>query len=262
MKTKLTFAYLISMLFLALSACKKEDSPIEGTNKFKIAEATLSGDTKVILWADQATLSVAYTPLYLTVEGGSGRITNSNITIHPEMDMHTMSHSSPTEQPVYNPTTGLYIGAVVFTMPSGDMGTWKLTIDVDDQSVDIPLTINPPATGTKLVGSYMGSDDVRYTVSLVQPLVPKIGINDLEILVNRSGHGHGFPPVEDLQIEFEPEMPSMGHGSPNNVNPVHTGNGRYKGKVNFSMSGDWRLNITLKKGETVLVDNATLDLVF
>jgi len=42
-------------------------------------------------------------------------------------------------------------------------------------------------------------------------------------------------------------MPSMGHGSPNNVNPVLTKNGHYKGKVNFTMTGDWRINLELNK---------------
>ncbi|MNR44863.1 hypothetical protein D3C85_1636520 [compost metagenome] len=45
-----------------------------------------------------------------------------------------------------------------------------------------------------------------------------------------------------------PEMPSMGHGSPNNVEPVITKNGIYKGKVNFTMTGDWKINFVLAKG--------------
>jgi hypothetical protein len=43
-------------------------------------------------------------------------------------------------------------------------------------------------------------------------------------------------------------MPSMGHGSPNNVNPTSTGKGHYKGKVNFTMTGEWKINVAIKKG--------------
>jgi hypothetical protein len=46
-------------------------------------------------------------------------------------------------------------------------------------------------------------------------------------------------------------MPTMNHGSPNNVNPVHKGNGHYKGKVNFTMTGLWRLHFTLKAGDAI-----------
>ncbi|MDZ7648356.1 MAG: FixH family protein [Cytophagales bacterium] len=49
-------------------------------------------------------------------------------------------------------------------------------------------------------------------------------------------------------------MPSMGHGSPNNVNPTHSSKGSYKGKVNFTMTGDWRLNLNISQGEAVLKD--------
>jgi hypothetical protein len=38
----------------------------------------------------------------------------------------------------------------------------------------------------------------------------------------------------------------MGHGSPNNVNPAHTTGARYAGKVNFTMTGLWRLNLRVQ----------------
>ena len=56
-----------------------------------------------------------------------------------------------------------------------------------------------------------------------------------------------FPAEDNFSITMTPEMPSMGHGSPNNVNPVLTKNGHYKGKVNFTMTGDWRINLVLNK---------------
>jgi hypothetical protein len=55
-------------------------------------------------------------------------------------------------------------------------------------------------------------------------------------------------------------MPSMGHGSPNNINPLHIKNGHYKGKVNFTMTGDWRINLVLNKdGKT---SSTFFDLLF
>lgn len=71
-----------------------------------------------------------------------------------------------------------------------------------------------------------------------------------------------FPPVSDLTVEITPEMPSMGHGSPNNVNPVYIENGHYKGKVNFTMTGDWRIHLTLKKGDRLITNKAFFDLYF
>jgi hypothetical protein len=71
-----------------------------------------------------------------------------------------------------------------------------------------------------------------------------------------------FPAVDDLSISFVPEMPSMGHSSPNNVDPVYTADGHYKGQVNFTMTGWWRLNLTLKKGDTLISDNLSFNITF
>jgi hypothetical protein len=57
-------------------------------------------------------------------------------------------------------------------------------------------------------------------------------------------------------------MPSMGHGSPNNVNPVHTSNGHYLGKVNFTMSGFWRVHLTIKKNGVLLSNDQYFDITF
>jgi hypothetical protein len=65
-----------------------------------------------------------------------------------------------------------------------------------------------------------------------------------------------------MTVEITPEMPSMGHGSPNNVNPVHTGNGHYKGTVNFTMTGDWRIHLKLTRNGRLISDKAYFDILF
>lgn len=111
--------------------------------------------------------------------------------------------------------------------------------------------------------TFRGSDDILYTLSLIQPAAPKIGINDLEVQIDKKGSGNNVSPVKDLTLAFTPRMPHMGnHSSPNNVDPVHSNDGRYKGKVNFTMSGDWRLHFTIKRGDEVLAEDVALDLLF
>ena len=258
--------YLL-ILFAAISvwllaACKKDQDKEPVPDKTKITEAVSSGGLKVTLWADRPQLTVGYNPVYITLSDASGEVRNKAVTLYPEMDMHTMQHSSPAEQPVYDASQGVYAGAVVFTMPSGEMGTWKLTVDAEGQAVDLEVVVADAPANTKLVGTYVGSDDERYTISLVQPQTPRTGMNDLEILINRRADMHHFPAVSDLSIEFRPEMPSMMHGSPNNVAPVPVGNGRYRGKVNFTMTGDWRLFFTLKRNGETVVEDAYLDILF
>jgi hypothetical protein len=61
-----------------------------------------------------------------------------------------------------------------------------------------------------------------------------------------------WAPVTDLTILGTPEMPSMGHGSSGNVNPVPTADGLYTGTANFSMAGDWVLHVDLRSGDQSL----------
>lgn len=64
-------------------------------------------------------------------------------------------------------------------------------------------------------------------------------------------------PIEDVTFEpqdsfdedcsprhgFCAEMPAMGHGTSPEESPEHAGHGVYEGMTNFSMDGDWLLNI-------------------
>jgi len=61
-----------------------------------------------------------------------------------------------------------------------------------------------------------------------------------------------FSAVSNAEIEFEPWMPSMDHGSSNNQNPVYENEGFYHGVVNFNMTGDWELRFDIRRDDTDL----------
>src|SRR5690554_6570013 len=176
------------------------------------------------------------------------------------MDMGNMQHSSPIEQPVFNSNTKMYEGLVVFTMHSG-LGDWTLDVDVNGEIVTFPVNVLDSQTGTKYVGSYTGTDAEKYIVSLVKPFDWSVGMNDVSIMVHKKESMMSFPAVEDFTIVMDPQMTSMGHGSPNNVSPTPIGDGYYKGKVNFTMTGDWRLNLDLIKASDTIV-KAEIDILF
>ena len=94
-------------------------------------------------------------------------------------------------------------------------------------------------------------DGGKYFVSLIEPSTFRVGINDMEIAIYKRASMMSFPADSSLAVILTPEMPTMGHGSPNNINPVHTGNGHYKGKVNFTMTGMWYLNLDFMSGTAV-----------
>ncbi|HRP57432.1 FixH family protein [Agriterribacter sp.] len=242
------------------SACKKEGTQPDHINKTRLADIT-SDNTTITLWSDGGAIQTGYNKLYVSLKNSQGNdIKDATVTYTPMMDMISMKHSSPAEQPVYNSELQLYEGAVVFTMPTSEMGAWQLDVAVNSTTVSFPLTIS--AAPQNQLATFVGTDENKYVLALVPPLTWQVGLNDLDILINRQTSMTAFPADDGFTIEFTPEMPSMGHGSPNNVHPVSTGSGHYKGKVNYTMTGDWRLHFKLKKNDVVIAEDAYVDILF
>ncbi len=257
---------LFLAVLVATSSCSSDEEPAPNPTYglTAIAEGYTTG-IKVGLWAPEA-LFAGYNLLYLhLIDSTTGKaITDADVQLHPLMQMASMSHSCPVEEPMYDPERGLFTGAAVFTMPSGDMGSWTLSVNVtDEQSAksgpvefDIHVLNASPArlqvfqteTGQKFFMSY------RFVNSM------QVGVNDFEVIVFTYQEG-AFVPAENLIIKFTPEMPSMDHGSPNNEDPVHIGGGHYKGKANFTMTGDWRLHLELKQEDESVLATKYFDVV-
>lgn len=264
---KIFFAALVGVM--AFTSCKKEEvEPEDPTTPtptvptyYEIGTATTTNSETVTLYAKTSTLEAGYTKLYVKVtDAGGTAMENATLTFNPMMDMGAMQHSAPVEQPVFNATEHKYEGMVVFTMSSMS-GTWTLTVNVDGNPAVFTLNIAEPAT--KMVGSYTGTDGAVYIVSLVRPFNWTVGMNDFSILINKKASMMSFPADNDFDtIEFEPEMVSMQHSSPNNGAPVAQGDGYYAGQVNYTMTGDWRLHFRLIKGGVTIVDDAYVDILF
>ncbi|MFN3446260.1 MAG: FixH family protein, partial [Bacteroidia bacterium] len=177
----------------------------------------------------------------------------------------TMKHSAPVENSSDSvPADQLFKSAVVFSMG----GAWTLDINFHNHLNNkegkgvLALNVTNPTTAVMRNFIVAADDSARLFVSLVQPASPKIGLNDFEITIHKKADMMNYPAVENYTVEIEPEMPSMGHGSPNNVNPVHTTNGHYLGKVNFTMSGLWRVHLTIKKNGVLLSNDQYFDITF
>ncbi|MCF8464089.1 MAG: FixH family protein [Flavobacteriales bacterium] len=257
---------LVSAIF---TGCKKDKDPEPNNTEGLVLIATGytdAGGIKVSLYAKDSLYS-QYTPLFVEVRDSATNavIEDAHIEIMPMMDMTTMVHSAPYENPSStDAVNGLFPCAVVFQMP-GDMG-WTLDVHVHEHvnggegEVTFPLVVmNPDPTRTRVI-TPLNSSSSRLVVSYVLPTEGKVGINDFEITLHSRETMMSWPAIENYTIEIEPEMPSMGHGSPNNVNPTHTGNGHYEGKVNFTMTGLWRINLTIMDGTTVVDSTAYFDI--
>lgn len=274
---KRIYITLLSLLYLlSFSNCNKNNDPEpepepELAQQVLIAEEYAVGAGMQLSYYGYQDPFVGYNHIFFEVKDSiSGETLNENlvISIVPIMDMGTMMHSCPTEPIIYDAMLDQYAGAAVYVMPSTD-GTWTLNVTVADTSngttgsAVFDLEVIQPEEA-KLVSFVSAIDpSASYFVSLIQPSNPKIGENDFEILINRRASMMDWPAEPYLSVEIEPEMPAMNHGSPNNVNPVSIGDGHYLGIVNFTMTGWWRVNMTIKNGEgSVISDDSYFDITF
>lgn len=269
---KFIYVFLISMFVLS---CGNNDPVIQNqVNYLKIGEVVTSGSSFNVGFYTTDSLFVGYNNVYFKITDKNTGLSISHATLfmHPLMNMGTTSHACPNENPADSLTTdGYFKGAVIFSMAGTN--SWTLTLDVTangkSETVTFPITTvkatNPVKKIVVIDSLSTGSGTwtiTKYPVSLVEPSAWKVGNNPFEITVHTMASMMSFPCCEDMTIEITPEMPSMGHGSPNNVNPVSKGNGHYLGTVNFTMSGAWRINMVLKKGNRVIGKNIYFDINF
>lgn len=254
-----------------LFSCSKDDAaepdPTSGLYKISGGHATGSGLT-VDVYSSTSMLYTGYQRLYFLVKDSiSGQIiTETPITLHPMMDMGMMQHASPYENPLPVATNQLFEGSVVFIMPSTG-GTWTLGVRVTHPVTGAIGTYTSTISVTEPTESKMKSftsahNGEKYFVALIEPAKPKIGINDYELAVYKRTSMMSFPADSTLTVMHTPEMPTMGHGSPNNVMPAHVGKGHYKGKVNFTMSGFWRIHMDYLHGTEVADSTQYFDITF
>jgi copper chaperone NosL len=203
-------------------------------------------------------LQAGYNPLMLQIADPTGTtLTQAEVAFWPLMHMPEMVHGAPVEQPeaIAHPD-GHFAGGVGFPMPSGpDLGEWELGVAFDDLSrgahgeVTFPITVAP----CKLVGSFIARDDEsKLFLMVVSPQAPSVGQQPLEILAVQKTGAMAWPPVDGLTLEITPKMPTMGHGSPHNQDPVSVGQGHYQGEVNFSMAGFWTVAVEVTRGGVVI----------
>lgn len=268
MKTK---THLKSTLFLALilglltfSACQPDEPEVNPFENFELISETQRGDLTLGVYSEKA-LFAGYNTIYFEVTKGETFLENANLNFTPIMDMGAMKHSCPVVQPILNPD-GIFEAKVLFQMPSME-GTWVLNLDINDaesntsESFIVPISVIQPELSRVIVTS-SDLDNTRLIIGYVEPKTPSVGANDFTIAIYTMENMMSFVPINNLTVEIEPEMPSMGHGSSGNINPVFTKNGMYEGTVSFNMTGDWRIHLTLNQDNELVKDGIYFDLFF
>jgi hypothetical protein len=273
---KIIFIPLLAIALFATS-CKKEETNPGTPVDDPLSEYVLISETPattldytIKIYAQEA-LFVGYNYILVQVkDNATGEILdNPDVMFMPVMEMNSgMMHACPLEQPTYNTSLQVMEGTITFVMPSMGQGKWNLGLKLKNTAgteEDINIDVDVMQKAEPQLFSFVSTHDPNQNVfvALVNPRMPQIGINDFEVVAYERQSMMSWPALEMLNIEIDPEMPTMGHGSPNNVNPIDMGEGHYLGKVNFTMSGFWRVNMKFMTATNEMMkDDKYFDITF
>lgn len=267
--------YIIPILFMGLflTSCSDDDNDIpavfsEVDGLLKIQE--ISNDTHTVeLFSKSGEFTTGYNAISMRLKDNvtDNYIEDASFSWMPMMQMPTMQHSCPnsTISKALGKNT-VFEGFIIYQMTNTDGVGWTLnleyTIDGMDYSVSESIIVNQNANQN--VTSFMGDDETRYVLALIEPTNPIIGMNDLTVGLYKMESMMSFPKVTGYTVGLDPRMPGMGnHSSPNNTDLSYNSvDELYHGDLSLTMSGYWVLNLKLMndqnevlKGEDVTEEN-------
>jgi hypothetical protein len=146
---------------------------------------------------------------------------------------------------------------VSFVMNTSEAGSWTLSYDAlvlgktgGIEKKDIVVDALPQ--GQAWLKSFKVGD-ATYFLSLVNPLDWRTGTNTITAYVSKKSEKATVPYAlasEIFTIDIDPRMPDMGnHTSPDNTPLTKQADGSYAGTINLTMTGLWRIHLTVKDSE-------------
>lgn len=271
-----SFNFLVIALFLAITSCTIDKTDYEAETgsqvpesyEFKEAVSFTSDNYKITIDALNGTFYKGYNELHIKVLNTQTNqsVNTSDVTFLPIITNADGSKSScPHEYKItYDATNKYYAGYSVFIGESTTTASWKLYLSftADNQKYEINKDIAVQKQSNKNLNmtAFTGNDGEQYFIALISPQKPTVSENKLVAGIykyNKPTTAAGtFPDptqfsyseVMGFTLKLDPRMPepSMGnHSSPNNKDLVQENDGLYHGVVNYTMTGNWTLNLIM-----------------
>lgn len=229
----------------------------------------VDGLYNVWVYSKTGSLHRGYNDLYFVVtkKKTGNYVKNFDITnVTPLMNMVKMNmfHSTPVSSSVETfDQTRLAVkhGWVSFLMNTSEAGTWAFSYDISvlgskASVADKAITINALPDGQDWLKNFKVGDDTFF-LSLVNPTDWKTGENVIQAYISKKSNPITTPYAlasETFTVEIDPRMPDMGsHTSPDNQALTKQADGSYKGSINLTMTGLWRIHLTVKDAQGNIV---------
>ena len=229
----------------------------------------VDGQYNVFAYSKTGAFHTGYNELFFvaTKKKNGNYIKNFDVTsVTPLMLMvkMNMKHSTPVggnAESFNNDYLAVKRTWVSFLMNSSESGSWTVGYDTSVlgsnggiEAADI--TVDALPDGQAWLKNFKWNDQT-YFLSLVNPTDWQTGKNTITAYVSQKSNPitTPYPLAQELfTIEIDPRMPDMGnHTSPDNVNLTKQANGSYQGTVNLTMTGRWRIHLTVKDAQGNIV---------
>ena len=279
-----TFNFWIIALLFAVTSCTIDKTDYEAETgsevpesyEFKEATSFTSGNFKITIDALNGTFYKGYNELHLKVidTQTNQNINDSEVTFLPII---VDSDNNVTSCPhlytmIYDAVNGYYSGYSVFTHTSSSVENHELYISftVNNQSYSVhgEISVQEQTNKNLNMTSFTGNDGEEYYITLISPQKPNVAENELiagiykyNQPVNPSGNfpdpaQFSYSTVDGYTLLLDPRMPepSMGnHSSPNNKDLTQENDGLYHGVVNYTMTGNWTLNLIMMNQNGLII---------
>ena len=223
---------------------------------------SVDGQYNVFAYTPTGGIHVGYNDIYFvaTKKTSGNYIKKFDITgITPLMLMSQMNmkHSTPVSSTVesFNDNyLAVKHGWLSLVMATSEKGSWSLSYDADilgkhGKLDEATVDVNALPSGQVWLKSFKVSDKTYY-ISLVNPADLQTGKNELHTYVSVKSQTATVPYTlasEQFIVEIDPRMPDMGnHTSPDNTSLTLQDDGSYKGIINLTMTGLWRIHLTVR----------------
>lgn len=178
-----------------------------------------------------------------------------------KMDKYHSTPTGPAAERFDNDILAVKRSWVSFLMNTSENGSWTLSYDAlvlgkEEKIEKQDIVVDALPNGQAWLKSFKVGDDA-YFLSLVNPNDWKTGTNTIKAYISKKSDPITTPyalATETFTVEIDPRMPDMGnHTSPDNTPLVKQRDGSYQGTINLTMTGLWRIHLTVKdaKGNVV-----------
>jgi len=247
------------LLVLVFASCNKENpvTPEEKGNNYSKVLTVDSANLKIEMYNNNSSLLyVGYNEIGFKVFVDNAEKKTGFLKYTPIM-FHTVGHghSTPVQNEfTYDNSKGMFTGYVCYSMLSDSSTSFWFA----DYNYNNEFTIKKKQFNVVLgVGNQMSiwldlNTNILYYLTLISPKDPRVGLNDFKIILHQTTDNTVYNEVNNAQMYIRPWMPSHGHGSSSNINPTLTSHGKYEGKANLTMSGQWFVY------DSIIVNNQTV----